>query len=404
MLTVQQDSVQQDFTGNCLLSIEYATRDSAHVDNFYCTGVNLWRDVFTQNQLDTLIGRKVGEKFLLEGKYRHCGYNPTLNKQLARRHWTPPRGLVPLAEPRQGRWYPKGYLKNVAGVFPQTTEPMRIVDVNAEWIKADFNHPLAGCDLRIYMQIVEVSSGRKERGGRCSDWLTEASGNGPGMQLLPEKVEVDFEEVGALDRLVQSDDTYFYKQPRLVDHIDAQAREHLYQLGTSIITKEMHVLDLMSSIQSHLPPCRKLTGLGMNELELQANPSLTDYLVHDLNHHPHLPFQDSSYDAVCCHLSFEYLLHPSTVMKECARVLKEKGILLISFSNRWFPEKVTKIWQMLHEFERMGYVMQHLFEHFNNIKTFSYRNWPRPFDDPHFFKIQTSDPLYVVTGNNRKKV
>ncbi|MDJ0624054.1 MAG: methyltransferase domain-containing protein [Desulfocapsaceae bacterium] len=395
-------TVQRDFTGNCLLSIEYATENSAHIDNFYCPGVNLWRDVFTQNQLDILIGREVGEKFLLEDEYQLCPYDPTLRKHLMHRNWAPPKGLVPRPEPRQGRWYPKGYLTNVAGVFPQTTEPMRLVDVNDEWITADLNHPLAGRDLRIYLQIVEMSPGRKERGERCSDWISEASENGPGMQLFPEEGEIDFAESGAMERLSQSDDTYFYKQPRLVDHVDAQAREHLYQFCSSIIAKEMRVLDLMSSVQSHLPPCRKLTGLGMNEAELQANPSLTDYLVHDLNLQPQLPYHESSYDAVCCHLSFEYLLYPSIVLAECARVLKENGVLLISFSNRWFPEKVTKIWQMLHDFERLGYVMKHVSEYYTDIRTFSYRNWPRPYNDPHFFKVQTSDPLYIVTGINRK--
>lgn len=395
------ENVHRNFTGNCILSIEYATENSTHIDNFFCNGVNLWRDVFTQEQLDMLIDRKVGERFLLENSFQHSAYDTALRKRLARRHWAPPKGMGRRPEPRKGRWYPKGFLHNTGGVYAQMTEPMRIVEANDQWITADLNHPLAGCDLDIYIKIAEASTAGKERGGRCSDWINESLDEGPGMQLFPREGEVDFHDGDAMDRLSQSDDSLFYGQPRLVDHIDAQAREHLFELGTSIITREMRVLDLMSSMQSHMVACRKLTGLGMNEEELRANPALTDYLVHDVNLQPRLPFADSSYDAVCCHLSFEYLLHPSAVLAECARVLEENGVLLISFSNRCFPEKVTRIWQKLHEFERMGYVMKYVHEHFTDIKTFSYRNWPRPYDDPHFSKIQISDPLYIVSAKKR---
>ena len=393
--------VDQYFSGNCILSIEYSTEHSDHLDNFYCNGVNVWRDVFTQKQLDTLTGRELRERFLLEDKLLHASYDTTLQKRLARRHWAPPKKLESPPEPRRGRWYPKGFLQGVGGVYPQMTDPMRILEANDEWLTADLNHPLAGYELRIHLQIAEASTGRKERGGRCHDWISEALDNGPGTQLFLKEGEVDFHEVDGMDRQSQSDDTLFYEQPRLVDHIDAQAKEHLYQLGKSIITTDMRVLDLMSSMQSHLPPCRQLTGLGMNAEEMRANAALTDYLVHDLNNQPQLPFADSCYEAICCHLSFEYLLHPSAVLAECARVLTKNGVLFISFSNRWFPEKVTRIWQMLHEFERLGYVMKHVHEHFTDIKTFTYRNWPRPHDDPYFLKLQTSDPLYVVTAGKR---
>ena len=61
-----------------------------------------------------------------------------------------------------------------------------------------------------------------------------------------------------------------------------------------------------SGAARHCPPCRRhcrraltpLThaGLGMNEDELRRNPVLTDFVVHDLNVDPTLPYNDNSFD------------------------------------------------------------------------------------------------------------
>lgn len=131
---------------------------------------------------------------------------------------------------------------------------------------------------------------------------------------------------------------------------------------------------------------------------MTANRHLADSCVHDLNTDPRLPYPDSTFDVVLCNLSIEYLTQPASVIRETARVLKPAGNLLISFSDRWFPPKATNPWQELHEFERLGYVIQLCWSSFDNPQTTTYRNWPRPVDDKHFPQISTSDPLYVVTG------
>jgi SAM-dependent methyltransferase len=88
-------------------------------------------------------------------------------------------------------------------------------------------------------------------------------------------------------------------------------------------------------------------------------------------------------------------------MAEVARVLRPDGLCVVSFSNRWFPEKVTRIWQQLHEFERLGYVLEIMQTCFHELTSTTFRNWPRASDDPHYFEKKVSDPLYLVTG--RKK-
>ena len=79
------------------------------------------------------------------------------------------------------------------------------------------------------------------------------------------------------------------------------------------------VLDVMSSWVSHfrVPP-EALTVLGMNAAELAANPQARDWLVHDLNAQPALPFTDDSFDHATCCVSVDYLTRPVEVFREVA--------------------------------------------------------------------------------------
>ena len=118
----------------------------------------------------------------------------------------------------------------------------------------------------------------------------------------------------------------------------------------------------MSSWNSHLPESlelSQLTGLGLNREELAKNPRLTDYVVHDLNRNPVLPFGNQEFEAVICTVSVEYLTHPGEIFREVARILKPGGIFIHTFSNRWFPPKVVRIWTELLEWERPGLVLEY---------------------------------------------
>ncbi len=145
----------------------------------------------------------------------------------------------------------------------------------------------------------------------------------------------------------ESDDDNFYVQPRMVVHIDV----HAIAAVTDVIRRRMpanaRVLDLMSSYRSHLPPeahYQEVVGLGMNGEELRANTQLNNFVVHNLNKNPQIPFEDASFDAVLNSVSVQYLIHPIEVMREVARVLKPGGVSIITFSNRMFPTKAVRIW------------------------------------------------------------
>jgi ubiquinone/menaquinone biosynthesis C-methylase UbiE len=106
----------------------------------------------------------------------------------------------------------------------------------------------------------------------------------------------------------------------------------------------------MSSWVSHLPPdivYRRVTGLGMNLVELKANPRLTEYVVHDLNRVPQVPFGAAEFDGACICVSIQYLTRPVEVLRDVARVLRPGAPLVVTFSNRCFPTKAVRIWQSL---------------------------------------------------------
>lgn len=300
--------------------------------------------------------------------------------------------------PRLGRFYPKQLL---VGYFGNPT-PFRCIGLGNGNLTADFNHPLAGKSLTLEVIVREIKQKRGEKGGECQDWLDHLT-TGPGIQARHNGIPTDFFGDDPFHREDEGIDTGFYAQPRLVSHVDTRAQATIAALYSRLLKPGMDVLDLMSSWQSHLPyglDFTNLVGLGLNEEELRQNPRLTDYVLHDLNLDPRLPFSNGQFDAVVCNLSVEYLVRPFEIFVEVARVLKSGGLFIQTFSHRWFPPKVVKVWTELHEFERVGLVLEYFLRSraFGSLKTFSSRGWPRPEDDRYYPQIRFSDPVYAVWG------
>lgn len=375
-----------------------------HMEHFHAADVNMWRDIFPEPVKDRLYGSRLGDVVSHSFKASEItGTDSSYPLSLPLHHWQPPTKNNMLLQPMAGRYYPQGFLHGVAGVYPQTVTPMRVVSSSADSFTVDLNHPLNSRQIEVMIRLEDVSQPRIERGGRCSDRLMDVLENGPGMQARIATNPITFDRNTAYERFDPGNDKLFYAAPRMVSHIDSQAKEHLTSIVSRLLQPGNKVLDLMASVDSHLPPDHdmEVTGIGMNRKEMAANRDLTEYMTYDLNEDPTLPFPDRSFDAVVCNLSIEYLIMPEEVIRETARVLKRSGIFLVSFSNRWFPPKVTRLWTELHEFERMGYVVQLCWPYYDMLHTYSYRNWPRPISDKHFPAITLSDPLYVVSGRAR---
>jgi hypothetical protein len=264
---------------------------------------------------------------------------------------------------------------------------------------------LANRHLKLEVKVNDVSTNKAERGGSSNAWL-ELLTEGPGMQSRINGSAVDFFSDNPFKRADESPDGIFYQSPRFVNHIDDQAIAVIRDLYAHIIKDGGQVLDLMSSWTSHLPESVELasvSGLGMNQAELDKNQRLNDRIVHDLNQNPALPYASDSFNAVICSVSVEYLTRPFEVFREVQRVLKSGGVFATTFSNRWFPTKAIRIWTELHDFERMGLVMEYFLESglFTQLQTHSIRGLPRPGNDIYADRLKYSDPVYAVWGYNK---
>jgi SAM-dependent methyltransferase len=188
----------------------------------------------------------------------------------------------------------------------------------------------------------------------------------------------------------ESDDARFYAQPRFTTHIDDATIAALTRYYAETLRPTDRVLDLMSSWISHLPEdvrFRSVTGLGMNEEELAANPRLDHYLVQDLNQTPTLPFDDGTFDAVLIAVSVQYLTRPLEVFAEIGRVLAPGGRCIVAMSHRLFPSKAIYAFHVLGADDRCRLVGTYLSagNAFAQIATLD-RSPP------------AADPLWIVTG------
>ena len=164
---------------------------------------------------------------------------------------------------------------------------------------------------------------------------------------------------GFFDRADEGDDAGFYATPRFVLHIDDATVSALTAAYRKCIAPGSDVLDLMSSWVSHLPedlPLGHVSGLGMNEQELAQNPRLDDFLVHDLNRDPELPYIGGSFDVVLNAVSIQYLTRPAEVFRSAARVLRPGGLHVVALSHRCFPTKAIRAWHVLPPRERLDVV------------------------------------------------
>ena len=387
--------------------LDWKSAKARHCDRFTAQRVNFWRDVFPPELRDGLMNKVTGESVAVDfapGAIvpARCARKQTTVK---RRQFNE-RGMGDeTIAPRFGRFYPKGLLKDVSGVYQANMEPFRLVGVSNGHLDADLNHPLSGFEVNVTANILDVRSKFDERGGTSNAWL-EIAADGPGMQARWNDERTDFFTDNPFARADETDDSIFYEKPRFVQHLDETAIGNVTSIYGEVLKPGMKVLDLMSSWTSHLPEGMEfasVVGLGMNAEELAANPRLSDYLTLDLNMADRLPFGDGEFDAIVCTASVEYLNRPLEVFREAARVLKPGGVFAVTFSNRWFPPKAIAIWSRLHEFERVGLVAEYFLESslFGDLSTFSTRGLPRPDNDKYAKQFAYSDPIYAVVGKRR---
>ena len=207
--------------------------------------------------------------------------------------------------------------------------------------------------------------------------------DGPSTEENPLKAEY-------FQRMDESADTEFYREPRLETHIDHAAIAAAREFYTQLLPPDGNILDFMTSWVSHLPEPNRyasVTGLGMNQVELEKNLQLTSWDIQDVNANTVLPYRDDQFDGCIATVSVQYLTSPVEVFRDMGRVLKPGAPFALTYSNRCFPTKAVAIWHGLSDED-----------HANLIGL--YFRLSGAFDDPQAFNLSPnpgrSDPLYAV--------
>jgi SAM-dependent methyltransferase len=202
----------------------------------------------------------------------------------------------------------------------------------------------------------------------------------------------------AFARIDETDDRLFYAEPRIVTHIDDNAIVAIKEFFDQTLPRNAVILDLMSSAFSHLPdgfPTQRIVGLGLNTVELQVNPVLDEYVIHDLNTNSTLPFDDGEFAAVIMTVSMQYLTKPVEVFREVHRILQLGGPFIVIFSNRLFPTKAVYIWRVTSDTEHAELV-QHYFRLAGGYTEITFLNRTPQTDE-------YTDPVYIVMANKGER-
>jgi SAM-dependent methyltransferase len=218
---------------------------------------------------------------------------------------------------------------------------------------------------------------------------------------LSKKHTHDFFNPEDFSREDETSDTEYYQHSKHFDNLDSLALSTIDDLFVRLIPKGAEILDLMAGADSHisseLQPAR-ITGVGLDSKELEANVNLSEKIIHDLNSEKPLPFKDDEFDVALVTLSIEYIIKPLEFFQEVARILSPKGLFIITFSNRMFPPKAVNIWKYSSEQERVALVKKliSLSNSFTIVGDFESSGKPRPKEDKYYMLGIPSDPIYAI--------
>jgi hypothetical protein len=138
-----------DFNKDILADIHFQMRwvgaDAIHTEEYEAYDVNFWRDCLPQELYNKLGSKPVGQTVHVDFAPGSIVPEFDFQKTFEIKDAQFNRRFVPDKEikPRMGRFYPKGLLKGVAGVFPQNLQPFRCVGIENGVLRVDFNHPFA---------------------------------------------------------------------------------------------------------------------------------------------------------------------------------------------------------------------------------------------------------------------
>lgn len=319
---------------------------------------NAVNDIFPRGMREALEGKREGDSVTLTYEPRMC--IPRHKDSLVR--------TIPMDRLRKktiqgkpitlqlGRFYPQGHINGLLDIYPDTLTPFRLIGLDDDHFIADCNHPLATIPITIEARIQYLEPRETGTYGSLSHWREATCDWGPGMQAMFGGIPTNFFH-----------EQFFQKQnagepSRAMDN---NARDNLEALYAR-----------------HIEPGMSVYKDEIDVLREQAN----------------------SYDAVIFTQAFEYIENPVATLKAAADHLNPGGVVLIGFTNQFDATHVIQGWEDMHEFERMGLILEYLRQAGLDAEagTYSHRNDWRDKSEPDFMeKKGISDPVYVVYGHKR---
>jgi FKBP-type peptidyl-prolyl cis-trans isomerase 2 len=204
------NTIDTDSKVDLLFQLKWKSTQVIHTDCYQATQVNMWRDLLPEVLKDQLMGSQTGDTIVQTFKRGESvrAFDPRDLKKIKRRQFTTSGTDGHAINPQHGRFYPKGILKDVRGVFRDNITPFRCVGINNGNLSVDFNHPLGDKNLLLSTIIGRIEPKRIERGGTSIDWIEQIT-QGPGMQARWRDTVSDFVTPPAFTRVDSSADTLF---------------------------------------------------------------------------------------------------------------------------------------------------------------------------------------------------
>ncbi|NDV18958.1 hypothetical protein GO013_05930 [Pseudodesulfovibrio sp. JC047] len=334
-------------TGSIDFSVRWEHNDTLHEERFLGQEINPVHDIFPRGFREALEGKKVGDS--VTQTYPPQMLSPRHSDDLVQTYDLDRlRSRTVLGEviiPRVGRFYPQGYIDGLPERSPDTLTPFRMTALDETTFTADHNHPLANFPVTITATVHHLETRTSQTDESPTDWVKVLCDCGPGMQTPLADEPTDFFHPAFFNRL-NTDHTPFV--PPVLDSV---AQKNLEAAYVPFISTEMRVLDF---------------SMGTER--------------------PH-----GKYDAARCVCSIEYMDRPVDIIRYISHFLTPGAPVLIAFSNRFDANNTIQGWTELHEFERMGLVLEYLrYTKLDaNAGTLSIRNNEKG----------QNDPIYLVYGH-----
>ena len=310
---------------------------------------------------------------------------------------------------RLGRYYPRSILNNSGMTLPKGYAYGRIMQISGENLVIDFNHPLAGKDVLLTLQVQSIYPNDKDLKPPKQDLKTVIWGKGIGMQDSLTHPHKDLLDDQAFRRIDENDDALYFAEPDLKPFWDTNALRVISNLYDRLIPHQAHILDLMAGVHSPIEDCvnkpARLTCAGLNPVELQHNPVCDEKQVLNVNRIISLPYHSHQFDTVLIHAAIEYVTQPELLIREIHRILKPSGLLIISFTNRYVENKAIQAWRDALPYERFRHIITYLSANdlFNQIEAFSWLGlrYAENMKPPH--SMSDYEPIGLVVGKTSSK-